>query len=138
MLPLRREGRKREGASTVSLNHPLAAILTEARRNNAHTAVSIHDAVRLVHGDSGFCPDFGGAAGGTSHGLVALAAGLGMGIAAGLCGLGQGRATASATEALARNPGARAGILLLLTLGLAFMESLSLFTLVIIFVKVNY
>ena len=74
----------------------------------------------------------------TGHGLVAIAAGLGMGIAAGLCGLGQGRATASATEALARNPGARAGILLLLTLGLAFMESLSLFTLVIIFVKVNY
>ncbi len=85
-----------------------------------------------------FAQTSGGAAGGTSHGLVALAAGLGMGIAAGLCGLGQGRATASATEALARNPGARAGILLLLTLGLAFMESLSLFTLVIIFVKVNY
>ena len=71
------------------------------------------------------------------HGLVAIAAGLGMGIAAGLCGLGQGRATASATEALARNPGARAGILLLLTLGLAFMESLSLFTLVIIFLRVH-
>jgi F-type H+-transporting ATPase subunit c len=73
----------------------------------------------------------------TGHGLVAIAAGLGMGLAAGLCGLGQGRATASATEALARNPGARAGILLLLTLGLAFMESLSLFTLVIIFLKVH-
>ncbi len=71
------------------------------------------------------------------HGLIAIAAGLGMGLAAGLCGLGQGRATASATEALARNPGARAGILLLLTLGLAFMESLSLFTLVIIFVRVQ-
>src|SRR6201996_6410916 len=71
-------------------------------------------------------------------GLTSIAAGVGMGIAAGLCGLGQGRATASATEALARNPGARAGILLLLTLGLAFMESLSLFTLVIIFLKVQY
>ena len=70
-------------------------------------------------------------------GLIAIAAGVGMGIAAGLCGLGQGRATASATEALARNPGARAGILLLLTLGLAFMESLSLFTLVIIFLRVH-
>ena len=73
----------------------------------------------------------------TGYGLTAIAAGLGMGLAAGLCGLGQGRATASATEALARNPGARAGILLLLTLGLAFMESLSLFTLVIIFLKVK-
>ncbi len=86
-------------------------------------------------------PVFAQSAGGgvtTGHGLVALAAGLGMGLAAGLCGLGQGRATASATEALARNPGARAGILLLLTLGLAFMESLSLFTLVIIFTRVQY
>jgi F-type H+-transporting ATPase subunit c len=73
----------------------------------------------------------------TGAGLTAIAAGLGMGIAAGLCGLGQGRATASATEAVARNPGARAGILLLLVLGLAFMESLSLFTFVIIFLKVH-
>jgi F-type H+-transporting ATPase subunit c len=68
--------------------------------------------------------------------LVPIGAGIGMGIAAGLCGLGQGRATASATEALARNPGARAGIMLFLVLGLAFMESLTLFTLVIVFAVV--
>jgi len=82
-----------------------------------------------------FAQTSGGASTGT--GLVAIAAGIGMGIAAGLCGLGQGRATASATEAMARNPGARAGILLLLTLGLAFIESLSLFTLVIVFAVVK-
>jgi len=69
--------------------------------------------------------------------LVPIGAGVGMAIAAGLCGLGQGKATASATEALARNPGARAGIQLLLVLGLAFIESLTLFTLVIIFLKVK-
>ena len=69
--------------------------------------------------------------------LVPIGAGIGMAIAAGLCGLGQGKATASATEALARNPGARAGIQLLLVLGLAFIESLTLFTLVIIFLKVK-
>ena len=68
---------------------------------------------------------------------VPLAAGLGMALAAGLCGLGQGRATASATEALARNPGARPGIFIFLILGLAFMESLALFTFVIIFIKVT-
>jgi F-type H+-transporting ATPase subunit c len=84
-----------------------------------------------------FAQATGAGAGGVGGGLAAIAAGVGMGLAAGLCGLGQGRATASATEALARNPGARAGILLLLVLGLAFMESLSLFTLVIIFLKVN-
>ena len=72
-----------------------------------------------------------------SASLVPIGAGVGMAIAAGLCGLGQGKATASATEALARNPGARAGIQLLLVLGLAFIESLTLFTLVIIFLKVK-
>ncbi len=60
-----------------------------------------------------------------------------MAIAAGLCGLGQGKATASAVEALARNPGARAGIQTLLILGLALIESLTLFTLVIIFLLVK-
>ena len=68
---------------------------------------------------------------------VPLAAALGMAIAAGLCGLGQGKATASATEALARNPGARPGIFVFLILGLAFIESLALFTFVIIFLKVK-
>ncbi len=66
-----------------------------------------------------------------------IAAGLGMALAAGLCGLGQGRATASAAEALARNPGARPGIFTFLILGLAFIESLALFTFVIIFLYVK-
>jgi F-type H+-transporting ATPase subunit c len=69
--------------------------------------------------------------------LVPIGAGVGMALAAGLCGLGQGRAAGSAVEALARNPGARAGIQLLLVLGLAFIESLTLFTLVVIFAKVK-
>jgi len=68
---------------------------------------------------------------------VPLAAGLAMALAAGLCGLGQGKATASATEALARNPGARPGIFIFLILGLAFIESLALFTFVIIFLMVK-
>ena len=69
--------------------------------------------------------------------LVPIGAGLGMGLAAGLCGLGQGKAVGSAVEALARNPGARAGIFTFLILGLAFIESLTLFTLVIVFAKMN-
>lgn|SRR6185437_15425718 len=75
------------------------------------------------------------AGGGGAASLVPVGAGIGMGIAAGLCGIGQGRATGSATEAVARNPGARAAIQLLLVLGLAFIESLSLFTFVIILLK---
>jgi F-type H+-transporting ATPase subunit c len=67
--------------------------------------------------------------------LIPIGAGLGMGLAAGLCGLGQGKAVGSAVEALARNPGTRAGIMLFLVLGLAFIESLTLFTMVIVFIK---
>ena len=73
--------------------------------------------------------------GSTAINLIPIGAGLGMGLAAGLCGLGQGKAVGSAVEALARNPGARAGIFTFLILGLAFIESLTLFTLVIVFAK---
>jgi F-type H+-transporting ATPase subunit c len=82
-------------------------------------------------------PAFADSTTGAAPSWVPIGAGIGMAIASGLCGLGQGRATASATEALARNPGARAGILTMLLLGLAFMESLALFTLLIIFAKVS-
>jgi F-type H+-transporting ATPase subunit c len=77
----------------------------------------------------------GGEAGGTNW--VAIAAGFSMAIASAGCGIGQGKATASATEALARNPAARAGIQFALILGLALIESLALYTLVIIFAKVK-
>jgi F-type H+-transporting ATPase subunit c len=56
-----------------------------------------------------------------------------MAIASGLCGLAQGRAIASSAEAIARNPGAGGVIRASLILGLAFIESLALVTLVIVF-----
>jgi F-type H+-transporting ATPase subunit c len=59
---------------------------------------------------------------------------LAMGIASGLCGLGQGKAVASATEGMARNPGAAAAIRGALILGLVLIESLALYTLVITYV----
>ena len=59
---------------------------------------------------------------------------LAMGIASGLCALGQGKAVASACEAMARNPGAQAGIRFALILGLVLIESLALYTLVITFI----
>jgi F-type H+-transporting ATPase subunit c len=64
---------------------------------------------------------------------IPLGAGAAIGIAGGLCGLGQGKATASAVEALARNPAARPGIFIFLLLGLALIESLALYGLVIAF-----
>ena len=82
-------------------------------------------------------PVFAQGAGSSAISLVPIGAGIGMALAAGLCGLGQGKATASACEALARNPGARGGLMIFLILGLALIESLTLFTLVIILIKVQ-
>jgi len=81
-------------------------------------------------------PAFAADGGAATISLAPIGAGVGMALAAGLCGLGQGRATASACEALARNPGARGGLMIFLVLGLALIESLTLFTLVIILIKV--
>ena len=69
--------------------------------------------------------------------LAPIGIGLGIALAAGLCGLGQGKAIASATEAVARNPGAGGSIQFLLILGLAFIESLTLFTFAMIYVKIK-
>jgi F-type H+-transporting ATPase subunit c len=62
-----------------------------------------------------------------------VVAGFAMAIASGLCGLGQAKAIAACAEGMARNPGAGGQIRGALILGLAFIESLALFTLVIIF-----
>lgn len=63
-----------------------------------------------------------------------LAAGLGFGLAAGLGGLGQGKIGASAVEGAARNPGAAGTVQTMMIIGLALIESLVLFALVIVFV----
>lgn len=75
----------------------------------------------------------GGAAG--PNWAIPIGVGLGMGLAAGLAGLGQGRVAGSVAEALARNPGARAGIQVALFIGLAFIESLVLFCFVLLFIR---
>lgn len=88
---------------------------------------------------AGATPAFAQEATGSGMGAanwVAITAGFAMAIASGLCGLAQGNAAAAAAEGMARNPGATAGIRLALILGLAFIESLALYTFVIIFIKV--
>ncbi len=65
----------------------------------------------------------------------ALAAGFGFALAAGLGALGQSRIAASAVEGAARNPGAAGRIQTMMILGLALIESLVLFALLIVFVK---
>ena len=63
----------------------------------------------------------------------AIGAGICFGIAAGLGALGQGKAAAAGAEGAARNPGAAATIQRLMILGLALIESLVLFALLIVF-----
>jgi F-type H+-transporting ATPase subunit c len=117
----------------VNVNHPLAAIHKEKQMRKmmfvffALLAISMMAMPAYAQGGSA-------AASGTNW--VPLASGFGIAIAAGLAGLGQGRVGAAACEAMARNPAARPAIQLALILGLAFIESLVLFTLVIIFAKV--
>jgi F-type H+-transporting ATPase subunit c len=73
----------------------------------------------------------GGGSGSWIGPFTVIAAGIGMAIAAGLCGLGQGRAVASAVDAMARQPGAAARIQTAMIIGLALIESLAIYTLVI-------
>ena len=65
----------------------------------------------------------------------ALAAGFGFALAAALAAIGQSRVAAAAAEGVARNPGAGARIQTLMILGLVFIETLVLFTLVVVFAK---
>jgi F-type H+-transporting ATPase subunit c len=75
-----------------------------------------------------------GAAAGLDSGvkqMVALAAGLGIAIAAFGGALGQGRSIASALDGIARNPGASGKIVTPMIIGLAMIESLVIYSLVV-------
>ena len=71
----------------------------------------------------------------SSAGLKAIAAGIGFAIAVFGGALGQSRIGAAACEGAARNPGAAGKIQVMMILGLALIESLVLFALVIVFFK---
>jgi F-type H+-transporting ATPase subunit c len=74
---------------------------------------------------------------GSSKGLMFIAAAFGMGIAAFGCGLGQGKIGSAALEGIARNPGAAKSMFTPLILSLAFVETLVLFTFLMIIIKVQ-
>ncbi|HUJ73763.1 MAG TPA: ATP synthase F0 subunit C [bacterium] len=65
---------------------------------------------------------------------LALGAGLAVGVAAMGGGIGQGLATSSALEGIARNPSASDKIFTPMILGLALIESLVIYGLVIAFI----
>lgn len=81
----------------------------------------------------------GAAAGGDSNvkAVIALAAGFGIAIAAFGGALGQSRAIAAGLEGIARNPSAQNKIFIPMIVGLALIESLVIYALVISFVLVG-
>lgn len=81
----------------------------------------------------------GGAAAGYNDSYVAankaLGGGIGFGIVAGLAAIGQGLVGSRAAEGAARNPGAAGTVQTMMIIALALIESLVLFALLIVFVK---
>lgn len=71
---------------------------------------------------------------GLRAGLIGLGAGIGIGIAALGCGVGQGKLAASAMESIGRNPNSTNQLFVPMIIGLAFVESLTLYSLVISFI----
>lgn len=66
-------------------------------------------------------------------GMIAIAANIGIGIAAFGSAIGQGRMAASAMESIGRNPNSAGQIFTPMIIGLAFIEALTLYALVIAF-----
>lgn len=77
--------------------------------------------------------DAAAAAASSALGYKYIAAGIGFAIAVFGGAVGQSRVAAAACEGTARNPGASARIQTMMILGLALIESLVLFALVVVF-----
>jgi len=92
-------------------------------------AVMCLSAVAFAQGEGGASIKEQGLA--SNYGLIAMAAGLGIGIAALGGGIGQGRPAAAALDGIARNPGAAGQIRGPMILGLALIESLVIYALII-------
>jgi F-type H+-transporting ATPase subunit c len=68
------------------------------------------------------------------YSMAALACGLAIGIAALGTGIGQGLGLGKACEGVARNPGASGKITTTLIIGLAMIESLAIYALVVVLI----
>ena|SRR5713101_5942709 len=93
-------------------------------------------AAAMMIAPAAFAADTAANAANPHAGTMAIAAGFGMALAAFGCALGQSRVASAACEGMARNPGAAGAIRASMILGLVFIETLLLFTLLIVFVKI--
>ena len=87
-----------------------------------------------------FAEEAATATGGSSnifyYALAALGCGLGMGLAALGTGIGMGTGLGGACEGVARNPGASGKITTTLIIGLAMIESLAIYALVVVLILI--
>ena len=75
---------------------------------------------------------------GSERSIYGFAMALAVGLAALGGGMGQGRAVAAALEGICRNPNSAGKVLVPMLLGLAFIESLVIFALIIAFIIGGY
>ncbi len=68
------------------------------------------------------------------YGMAVLASGIAIGIAAFGVGIGMGLGLKAASEGVARNPGASGKITTTLIIGLALLESLAIYALVVVLI----
>jgi F-type H+-transporting ATPase subunit c len=68
---------------------------------------------------------------------VVITAGFSMAIASAACGYAQAKASAAASEGMARNPGASKVIQNMLILALVLIESMALYTFATMFIRVK-
>lgn len=115
----------------VTGNHLLGRIIEESEMTKKLLLIM---AALLIVGSPLFAQPPAQGTPATNYHWVAISACFGMAIASSLCGLAQGKAIAAAVEGMARNPGAAKAIQLAMLIGLAFIESLALYTLLIVFV----
>ena len=88
----------------------------------------------LVIAHPAFAQTAADAAAGSRDAYIAIAAGIGLGLAAFGAALGQGRMAAAALDSIGRNPGASGKIFTPMLLGLAFIEAMVIYALIIAFI----
>jgi len=100
------------------------------------TTVAVLAVVGSVFGQEGGqeAAETAAATGNLGVGLGALGAGLALGLAGLGAGIGQGRAVGSAMESIGRNPNSADRVFTPMIIGLAFMEALAIYALVIAFI----
>ncbi|MBE9535826.1 MAG: ATP synthase F0 subunit C [Proteobacteria bacterium] len=85
----------------------------------------------LVSAPAAMAAEEGGKGDPIALAAIMIAAGLAIGLAALGTGIGQGHAIKGATEGVSRNPGASGKILTTMLIGLAMVESLAIYALVV-------